>query len=81
MLLADFSSSSSSDFQSQDICRDGHPVPGRMCAASRMVARDQMEKVAARLVGWMDLRWLGSALGKVAAYFCTMLGWSTMKNP
>ena len=56
MLLADFSSSS--DFQSQDICRDGHPVPGRMCAASRMVARDQMEKVAARLVGWMDLRWL-----------------------
>ena len=49
MLLADFSSSS--DFQSQDICRDGHPVPGRMCAASRMVARDQMEKVAARLVG------------------------------
>ena len=52
-----------------------------MCAASRMVARDQMEKVAARLVGWLDFRWLGSALGKVAAYFCTMLCWSTMKNP
>lgn len=32
----------------QDICRDGHPVPGRMCAASRMVARDQLEKIAAR---------------------------------
>ena len=66
MLLADFNSNSV--FQSQDICRDGHPVPGRMCAASRMVARDQMEKVAARLVGWLDFRWLGSALGKVAAH-------------
>ena len=80
MLLADFNSNSDSDFQSQDICRDGHPVPGRMCAASRMVARDQMEKVAARLVGFKMVG-LGSALGKVAAYFCTMLGWSTMKNP
>ena len=51
MLVADFNSNC--DFQSQDICRDGHPVPGRMCAASRMVARDQMEKVAARLVARM----------------------------
>ena len=41
---------SDSEFRLQDICRDGHPVPGRMCAASRMVARDQLEKVAARWI-------------------------------
>ena len=46
---------SDSDFRLQDICRDGHPVPGRMCAASRMVARDQLEKIAARWLAWNDI--------------------------
>ena len=39
-------------FWQQDICREGHPTPGRMCAASRMVARDLLEKTVSRWLRW-----------------------------
>ena len=41
-----------SDFWQQDICREGHPIPGRMCAASRVVARDLLEKTVSRWLRW-----------------------------